>query len=204
MLKSICSLINDNCSLIKDQVERAMTKSIVIKRNIGKKSTLSLDVSDKEFEKLKLPCLYRWWASTEAIQLIQENINKERLSDFQQLIEKCDKDNEGNFLLYFGKSINGRKRIINQHLNGSIKTSTIRHTLYSLCKDGNLIKSEFDVNKLFENSYFEWLAFENNDKEYIIVIEAICIALGFYPLNVEGNPSIGEWKNYLMKVRKNY
>ena len=42
------------------------------------------------------------------------------------------------------------------------------------------------------------------DEEYLIeCIEGICIALGSYPLNIDGNPSISEnWREHILESRK--
>ena len=40
--------------------------------------------------------------------------------------------------------------------------------------------------------------------DFIVCIESICVALGAYPLNIEGNPAYkSEWKATLMSLRHN-
>ena len=69
----------------------------------------------------------------------------------RKFIEKsrCDFEGTTYYALYFGKSKNGTNRITNNHLNGTIRTSTLRRTLYGLCKEKN-VKNENDIDKLFD------------------------------------------------------
>ena len=58
------------------------------------------------------------------------------------------------------------------------------------------------LDEILEKCYFEWISFK--DEEYLIeCIEGICIALGSYPLNIDGNPSISEnWREHILESRK--
>lgn len=194
-------LLEKHCSKIAEQIIDEMRKSKVITRNIGDKIVLTLDDANELLKEMSTPCLYRWWAHESSVRLILSNCN--RKSEFRNLLGRCERDEDGYYLLYFGKSNDGRNRIINQHLKGDVKKSTLRHTLYSLCREGKNFESEKDVDKLFENSYFEWLPVEEKCKEYIVALESICIALGYYPLNIDGNPTVDEkWLAYLKEARK--
>ena len=61
---------------------------------------------------------------------------------------------------------------------------------------------EDEISDILRNCYFEWVSFA--DEDYLVeCVEGICIALGEYPLNIEGNPAISErWRNVLMNKRK--
>ena len=51
---------------------------------------------------------------------------------------------------------------------------------------------------MLKECYYEWYSFQN-EGELVECIESICIALGKYPLNIDGNPAIGQkWQNYIM------
>ena len=63
---------------------------------------------------------------------------------------------------------------------------------------------EWDIEQYFPNTYFEWFAFNKEEEDFIVCIESICVALGAYPLNIEGNPAYkSEWKATLMSLRHN-
>ena len=161
------------------------------------------------------PILYRWWfrEDSEPMLAIQkyldshpEDIQMKQL--FSQLEErKFDGKKKKYYALYFGKSNNGYRRYI-QHTTGNVHTSTIRHTLYGLCLTNNeesqyskqLDKEE--ITRILRECYFEWLPF-NEEGKLVECIESICIALGKYPLNVDGNPAISDsWREYVMEKRK--
>ncbi len=164
---------------------------------------------------IRKPILYRWWFAedSEPMLAIQkyldshpEDIQMKQL--FSQLEErKFDGKKKKYYALYFGKSNNGYRRYI-QHTTGNVHTSTIRHTLYGLYLTNNeesqyskqLDKEE--ITRILRECYFEWLPF-NEEGKLVECIESICIALGKYPLNVDGNPAISnQWRDYLLEKRK--
>ena len=80
--------------------------------------------------------------------------------------------------------------------------------MYGLCLTNNeesqyskqLDKEE--ITRILRECYFEWLPF-NEEGKLVECIESICIALGKYPLNVDGNPAISnQWRDYLLEKRK--
>ena len=127
---------------------------------------------------------------------------------FSQLEErKFEGKKQKYYALYFGKSNNGYRRYI-QHTTGNVHTSTIRHTLYGLCLTENgesLYSKQLDkeeITRILRECYFEWLPF-NEEGKLVECVESICIALGKYPLNVDGNPAISDsWREYVMEKRK--
>ena len=55
----------------------------------------------------------------------------------------------------------------------------------------------------YKNDYKN--TFDEKDKEYLACLEAICIALGNYPINIEGNPFLAthkDWEDLLTEGRK--
>ena len=164
---------------------------------------------------IRKPILYRWWFAEDSKPMLAiqkyldshpEDIQMKQL--FSQLEErKFDGKKKKYYALYFGKSNNGYRRYI-QHTTGNVHTSTIRHTLYGLCLTNNeesqyskqLDKEE--ITRILRECYFEWLPF-NEEGKLVECVEGICIALGKYPLNVDGNPAISnQWRDYLLEKRK--
>lgn len=181
-------------SCIKEYVESHMHRSKV--SVVDNKLMLELNLEEKNL--ISKPCLYRW--------LVPENTAKEILNN-KELLEKSAKTEiDGNiyYILYFGKSKNGKTRIESQHLRGNTKRSTLRLTLFSLLYNQDQPAKEWDIEQYFPNTYFEWFAFNKEEEDFIVCIESICVALGAYPLNIEGNPAYkSEWKATLMSLRHN-
>ena len=160
------------------------------------------------------PILYRWWfrEDSEPMLAIQkyldshpEDIQMKQL--FSQLEErKFDGKKKKYYVLYFGKSNNGYRRYI-QHSTGNVHISTLRRTLYGLCLTENgekqyLKEREEEITRMLQECYYEWIPFDEEGK-LVECVESICIALGKYPLNVDGNPAISEqWRDYLLEKRK--
>ena len=166
---------------IKKQVEANMHCSKVV--FASDKKRLTLELKDDEDKLLSYPCVYRW--------LVPEDKAVSILGDESLLseLEKKEINETPYHVLYFGKSVSGKTRILSQHLRGTIETSTLRRTLYSLLYNTDPNATEKEVEQYFEGTYFEWLQFDKEDeKELITCIEAIFVALGAYPLNIEGNP----------------
>lgn len=158
------------------------------------------------------PVLYRWWVPCDSkiVSILWEQ--SKTYHDLRHVMGNLETHfikNTPYYVLYFGKSINGNSRIVKNHLKGTVKTSTLRCTLCALLSIIETKENKKNVNrKLFENTYFEWLPFESTDTELIAPLEAVCIALGNYPLNIEGNCAMNGvkddgWLAYLRNLRKN-
>ena len=164
---------------------------------------------------IRKPILYRWWFAEDSKPMIalkkyldEHPTDIEMQQLFSQLEErKFEGKKQKYYALYFGKSNNGYRRYI-QHSTGNVHTSTLRHTLYGLCLTNNeesqyskqLDKEE--ITRILRECYFEWLPF-NEEGKLVECVEGICIALGKYPLNVDGNPAISDsWREYVMEKRK--
>ncbi len=204
--KSFQQLLSEQCEVIVKKVTDGM------------QSDEQYSFFINEIERIPVihkPILYRWWFAedSEPMLAIQkyldshpEDIQMKQL--FSQLEErKFDGKKKKYYALYFGKSNNGYRRYI-QHTTGNVHTSTIRHTLYGLCLTNNeesqyskqLDKEE--ITRILRECYFEWLPF-NEEGKLVECVEGICIALGKYPLNVDGTPAISDsWREYVMEKRK--
>lgn len=164
---------------------------------------------------IRKPILYRWWFAEDSKPMIalkkyldEHPTDVEMQQLFSQLEErKFEGKKQKYYALYFGKSNNGYRRYI-QHSTGNVHTSTLRHTLYGLCLTENgesLYSKQLDkeeITRILRECYFEWLPF-NEEGKLVECVEGICIALGKYPLNVDGNPAISDqWREYVMDKRK--
>ena len=68
----------------------------------------------------------------------------------------------------------------------------------------NCFNIEIEITKILEACYFEWLPFPD-EGEIVECLEGLCIAIGKYPLNVDGNPNIDEsWRKEIMSIRNIY
>ena len=204
--KSFQQLLSEQCEVIAKKVADGMQSD----------EQYSFFINEIErIPVIRKPILYRWWfrEDSEPMLAIQkyldshpEDIQMKQL--FSQLEErKFDGKKKKYYALYFGKSNNGYRRYI-QHTTGNVHTSTIRHTLYGLCLTNNeesqyskqLDKEE--ITRILRECYFEWLPF-NEEGKLVECVEGICIALGKYPLNLDGNPAISDqWRDYLLEKRK--
>lgn len=160
------------------------------------------------------PVLYRWWFPEDS--KVCDAIRKHSEGILEQA-EKRTIDGKLYYALYFGKSNKGSRRY-NQHTSGTVGNSTIRHTVYGLLFPGQKYDphKEPKINDIVRQCYCEWVAIDDADcaecaKEpeeskganWIGCLESMCIALGKYPLNVDGNPAISkDWRKHLIKVRK--
>ena len=163
---------------------------------------------------IRKPILYRWWFAEDSKPMIalkkyldEHPTDVEMQQLFSQLEErKFEGKKQKYYALYFGKSNNGYRRYI-QHSTGNVHTSTLRHTLYGLCltNEESLYSKQLDkeeITRILRECYFEWLPF-NEEGKLVECVEGICIALGKYPLNVDGNPAISDqWREYVMDKRK--
>lgn len=164
---------------------------------------------------IRKPILYRWWFAEDSKPMIalkkyldEHPTDVEMQQLFSQLEErKFEGKKQKYYALYFGKSNNGYRRYI-QHSTGNVHTSTLRHTLYGLCLTENgesLYSKQLDkeeITRILRECYFECLPF-NEEGKLVECVEGICIALGKYPLNVDGNPAISDqWREYVMDKRK--
>lgn len=151
------------------------------------------------------PVLYRWWfpENSPVMKAICDFAKKDKdLAALLKQVETCEINGKTYYALYFGKSNNGRHRY-SQHTAGNVHTSTIRHTLYGLCISNIYDKArEEEVSEILNDCYYEWISFAD-EPLLVECVEGICIALGKYPLNMDGNPAISEkWREHLMDIRK--
>ena len=158
--------------------------------------------------------LYRWWFAGNSKPMIalkkyldEHPTDVEMQQLFSQLEErKFEGKEQKYYALYFGKSNNGYRRYI-QHSTGNVHISTLRRTLYGLCLtekgEKQYIKErEEEITRMLQECYYEWIPFDEEGK-LVECVESICIALGKYPLNVDGNPAISDsWREYVMEKRK--
>ncbi len=148
--------------------------------------------------------LYRWWfpENSPVLKVICDFAKEDKgLADLLKQVDKCKIDGKTYYALYFGKSNNGYRRYC-QHATGNVHISTIRHTVYSLCIGEKYDKAkEEQVSEILRQCYYEWISFAD-EPLLVECIEGICIALGKYPLNIEGNPAIdADWCKLLMDER---
>lgn len=188
---SFRELLSEHCGVIADKVLAGM------EANRYKVGSGKIPVPTTHI-------LYRWWFPETFVNevLIPYTKDYPGLKRLLGEVEKQQIDGKTYYALYFGKSVNGYHRF-RQHTSGNIHTSTLRRTLYGL-----LYGQFYDTNKekklteLLQECYYEWYAFDTADEVLVECIEAICIALGKYPLNIEGNPAICEkWSTFLMEER---
>ena len=204
--KSFQQLLSEQCEVIVKKVTDGMQSD----------EQYSFFINEIErIPVIRKPILYRWWFAEDSKPMIalkkyldEHTTDVEMQQLFSQLEErKFEGKKKKYYALYFGKSNNGYRRYI-QHTTGNVHTSTIRHTLYGLCLTNNeesqyskqLDKEE--ITRILQECYFEWLPF-NEEGKLVECVEGICIALGKYPLNVDGNPAISDsWREYVMEKRK--
>lgn len=149
--------------------------------------------------------LYRWWfpEKSPVLKVIRDSAKKDKkLAALLEQVETCEINGKTYYALYFGKSNNGRHRY-SQHTTGNVHISTIRHTVYGLCISNIYDKArEEEVSKILDDCYYEWISFAD-EPLLVECVEGICIALGKYPLNVDGNPAISDkWREHVMNSRK--
>lgn len=195
--KSYQQLLAEQCTSIVQQVLEDMEKN-------------RFHVGTKPIPVPKSPILYRWWFPEKSAVmdiLTQFSHRDAEMATLLQQFETRKIENKTYYALYFGKSNNGYRRYI-QHSTGNVHTSTLRHTLYGLCltekgeKQYIKERDKEEITRMLQECYYEWIPFENEDK-LVECVESICIALGKYPLNVDGNPAISDqWREYVMDKRK--
>lgn len=161
--------------------------------------------------------LYRWWFPSDSpiVAYLEEYIATHPKDIDMQYVYAClkkrvkeetsdngDKIQKTYYALYFGKSTNGRNRF-GQHTRGPIKKSTLRETLRAVLSLKGETCTEERISAELQKCYYEWMEFLEDDRELIDSFEMMAIAIGYYPLNMEGNTSISEeWKNSIMDKRK--
>lgn len=156
-----------------------------------------------------IPILYRWWFpyESEPMEAIEKYL-KDKPDDAQMhylynyRLKTKTIGNEKYCALYFGKSINGRKRF-RYHINGPMDNSTLRRTLNALLfSEIDATQVETEISDLLSRCYYEWIELPN-DKELVDILEMTAISLGAYPLNMDGNPAVSnQWREYVMNQRK--
>lgn len=210
MNMNINDLLEKSSRYINDDVINKMSWSglhKVVRRKSGTRVEL-----ENALERTSNPILYRWLVKVEEpgkIKSFQDAFEKihEKHIDLKSFFDQCKETRGGDtyYVLYFGKSKNGTSRITSQHLGTDMSKSTLRYSLCALFVPKNESDKEAEIDKLLEGSYFEWLEFDEKDKEYLACLEAICIALGHYPINIEGNPFLAthkDWETFLTEGRK--
>lgn len=152
------------------------------------------------------PILYRWWFAedSEPVKIIQECfLHGAKIDDYFLGVKTREIEGKRYYALYFGKSINGYQRF-NVHINGNVKTSTLRKTIAGLCC-GDLYNKSIEKDKItpiLKECYFEWIDFPE-DEEIVDVLETLCITTSCYPLNIDSNSSLNEeWVKILLAKRK--
>lgn len=149
--------------------------------------------------------LYRWWfpQNSPVMGALTDFAKKDKeLTALLKQVETCQIEGKTYYALYFGKSNNGYRRYC-QHTTGNVHLSTIRHTLYGLCISNIYDKArEEEVSKILNDCYYEWISFAD-EPLLVECVEGICIALGKYPLNVDGNPALSDsWRDHVKNSRK--
>ena len=194
--KSYQQLLAEQCTSIVQQVLEDMEKN-------------RFHVGTKPIPVPKSPILYRWWFPEESAVmdiLTQYSHSDAEIATLLQHVETREIENKTYYALYFGKSNNGYHRY-SQHSTGNVHISTLRRTLYGLCLTENgekqyIKEREEEITRMLQECYYEWIPFDNEGK-LVECVESICIALGKYPLNVDGNPAISNnWRDYLLEKRK--
>lgn len=173
------------------------------------------------------PVLYRWWFPKDSkVWKVITDYHKEHLKDdtvfancFKK-VEQCTIKGKVYYALYFGKSNKGSRRY-KQHTKGTVGNSTIRHTVYGLLFPDQKYdpNEEKKISDIVRQCYCEWVAIdcaecadsadcakkakEAKGANWIGCLESLCIALGNYPLNVDGNLAISkDWRKRLIQGRK--
>ena len=194
--KSYQQLLAEQCTSIVQQVLEDMEKN-------------RFHVGTKPIPVPKSSILYRWWFPEESAVmdiLTQYSHSDTEMATLLQHVETREIENKTYYALYFGKSNNGYHRY-SQHSTGNVHISTLRRTLYGLCLTENgekqyIKEREEEITRMLQECYYEWIPFDNEGK-LVECVESICIALGKYPLNVDGNPAISNnWRDYLLEKRK--
>lgn len=195
MESTVCfqQLLKDQCAVIVDEVMKGMT---------DKKHLIKVGVN-KNLPPHK-PILYRWWFPAKFAKSLVSAYQQEMHDNEDVLanVEKRKIKGMEYYALYFGKSNNGWRRY-NQHASKNVYSSTLRQTIYGLCIGNEYVEAnELQVTKILNTCYCEWIDF-SNEGNLIECIEGICIVLGNYPFNIEGNPSIcDKWRKYIKNKRK--
>ena len=189
-------LLTKQCSIIADSVLKDMKDNMF---HVG--SVEKIPVAKKAI-------LYRWWfpKDSKPMQVLEKYVKDHPkdliMQDMLSNLEKIELGKQTYYALYFGKSSNGYNRY-RQHTTGNVDVSTLRRTLYGLCIGGTYSNAkENKINEMLQQCYYEWADF-GNEENIVECIEGVCIALGKYPLNIDGNAAISnEWRKYVTKERK--
>ena len=191
MVISFGSLLKTHCGGIADKVLEGMRAN-------------QYKVGSGKIPVPTTPVLYRWWFPESFVKevLVPYTAKYPSLKTLLNEVSTQQIDGKTYYALYFGKSVNGYHRFC-QHATGNIHISTLRRTLYGLIYDHIYnTEREKDITAMLKECYYEWYAFDKEDEALVECVEAICIALGKYPLNIEGNPAIdADWCKLLMDER---
>lgn len=171
----------------------------------------------------EVPILYRWWFPEKSLIMdyLRDYVNS-HAEDYKMkyLLEhglrKIKIGDTEYCALYFGKSDTGRTRFKN-HVKGAEDDSTLRKTIRAILtlmndKDCDNVKR---IDDILSECYYEWTEFLDQDGLLIDSFEVMAISLGYYPLNLEDNPSVSSnldgdfsvsednWVRKIMEQRKN-
>lgn len=87
-----------------------------------------------------------------------------------------------------------------------MRVSTVQHSVFGLVYGeyniANKEENERKIDEILQHCYCEWTDI-CDDANLVVCFESICIALGNYVLNIEGNPAISKkWREKLLEVRE--
>lgn len=148
--------------------------------------------------------LYRWWFSgnSQIVAFIKEQMGDSYLEKLKhKQLKSIDSEEQTYYALYFGKTKQGRTRF-REHINGPLKQSTLRRTIRAILtlQEAKNV-DEAAISSILQPCYYEWIEL-TDDHELMDCFETIAIALGNYPLNIDGNHSVDEtWKAMILKIR---
>lgn len=177
----------------------------------------AMEMEHKDRKKVVPPkayILYRWWFPEETEDPLKPSVwqklkeysqdGSDYNADLQELlknVEQCTIDGKKYRALYFGKSHKGSSRY-RQHTKGDVGSSTVRHNVYGVYINAKYnAANEPIISEILSQCYCEWVDL-SNEEQWVECFEELCIALGYYPLNIEGNPVIGQWCQKLLECRK--
>ncbi len=101
------------------------------------------------------PGVYKWYCSKN---ILEKTILKALNLSFEKVkndIEKIEYQNKNYYCIYVGDSKNLRRRIISNHLNGSVRTSTFRKTLAAIIYHNEGTYSKEMINNLQDKMLIE-------------------------------------------------
>ncbi len=140
-------------------------------------SNKMVSVNDFPFE-AEQGC-YKWWASKDELVKLLPSLGLK----FEQIKEFLEEKN-GFYCIYVGKSTNVRKRLIYNHIDGSVRNSTLRKTIAGLMgyqdqyeqRINNDFISKFKIEPIYVNPKEEKKyinePIKNSDKTYFRILNS--------------------------------